>query len=164
MKHLRHFAAILAAVAVVGMLAVVDAASAQGKGKGKGKGKQSHHNAMQLLGDKIKTNGHHKIDQKGEYETSVDVRNGKVAGLQVKHAQKGDIPVTKYKTNKRMALLIDDEQADGFRLASLTQEQYLGTVYIGYGYVDEYGNEDIYWFPYDMILDGDTGAIEYVPV
>jgi hypothetical protein len=26
------------------------------------------------------------------------------------------------------------------------------------------GNEEIYWYPYDMILDGDTGAVEYVPV
>jgi hypothetical protein len=25
------------------------------------------------------------------------------------------------------------------------------------------GNEEIYWFPYDMILDGDTGAVKYVP-
>jgi len=149
---------------MVGMLAVVDAASAQGKGKGKGKAKQhSHHNAMQLLGEKIKTNGHHKIDQKGEYTTSVDVRNGKVAGLHVKHATKGDIPVTKYKTNKQMALRNDDGQAGGFRLAAFSQEQYLGTLWIGYGYIDEYGNEDIYWFPYDMILDGDTGAIEYIP-
>ena len=26
-----------------------------------------------------------------------------------------------------------------------------------------YGDEVIYWFPYDMIYDGDTGAIEYIP-
>ncbi len=30
--------------------------------------------------------------------------------------------------------------------------------------VDEYGDEAIYWFLYAMILDGDTGAIEYVPL
>jgi len=29
--------------------------------------------------------------------------------------------------------------------------------------VDDFGNEEIYWFPYDMILDGDTGAVEYIP-
>jgi hypothetical protein len=29
---------------------------------------------------------------------------------------------------------------------------------------DDYGDEQIYWYPYDMILDGDTGAVEYVPV
>jgi hypothetical protein len=54
-------------------------------------------------------------------------------------------------------------QAEGFQYASFLQEQYLGTVWIGYAYVDEYGDEEIYWFPYDLILDGDTGAIEYIP-
>jgi hypothetical protein len=42
-------------------------------------------------------------------------------------------------------------------------DQYVGTTYIGYSYVDEFGEEEIYWFPYDMILDPDTGAIDYVP-
>jgi hypothetical protein len=43
------------------------------------------------------------------------------------------------------------------------QDQDLGIVYIGYAYIDDDGNEEIYWFPEEMILDGDTGAIEYVP-
>lgn len=121
--------------------------------------KANHHNGQQLLGDKIKTNGQHVIDRKGKYTTSAEVKNGKVAGVHVKHAEKGEIPVKKYKTNKKMA------QASGFMYASLVlaQDQYLGTTYIGYSYIDDYGNEEIYWFPYDMILDGDTGAVEYVP-
>ena len=45
----------------------------------------------------------------------------------------------------------------------LAQAQYVGTTYIGYSYIDDYGDEVIYWFPYDMIYDGDTGAIECVP-
>jgi hypothetical protein len=45
----------------------------------------------------------------------------------------------------------------------LGQDQDLGTVYIGYAYTDDDGNQEIYWFPYEEILDGDTGAIEYVP-
>lgn len=44
----------------------------------------------------------------------------------------------------------------------LAQDTFPGTTYIGSAYPDEYGNEDIYWFPYDMILDGDTGAVEYI--
>ena len=36
-------------------------------------------------------------------------------------------------------------------------------MYIGYAYVDDGGNEEIYWLPEEMILDGDTGAIEYIP-
>jgi len=44
------------------------------------------------------------------------------------------------------------------------QAQDLGTIYIGYSYIDDNGDEVVYWFPYDMILDGDTGAVTYVPV
>ena len=123
--------------------------------------KAEHQNGKQLLGDNIKSNGNHVIDKKGDYTASVEVKDGKIAGVHVRHAKKGDVPVKKYKTNKKMA------QADGPRYKNaaflLPQDQYLGTTWIGYSYVDAYGVETIYWFPYDMILDGATGAIEYVP-
>src|SRR2546429_1007639 len=121
--------------------------------------KANHHNGKDLLGEKIKTTGHHVIDKKGDYTAAVDVQSGKIAGMKVTHATKGDIPVKKYKTSKKMA------QADGLQRAAFVQVQstYIGTTYIGYSYIDEYGNEEIYWYPYDMILDGDTGAVEYVP-
>jgi hypothetical protein len=123
--------------------------------------KANHHDGKQLLGEKVKTNGHHLIHNKGNYAISVDVKDGKVAGMHVKHAKKGDVPVKKYKSNKKMA------QAGGghslFVSLLYAQAEYVGTVWIGYAYVDEYGYENIYWFPYDMILDGDTGAIWYVP-
>ncbi|MEO7921966.1 MAG: CHAT domain-containing protein [Thermoanaerobaculia bacterium] len=170
----------LAIVAVVGMLGFVNVASAQkGHDKGKGQGKekqdkqekkeehrakkQEHKNGKQLVGEKIKTNGHHVIHKKGDYETAVEVKNGKIAGVHVKHAKKGDVPVKKYKSTKKMAQRRVVGQADGISFASLEQAEYIGTTYIGYAYIDEYGYEEIYWFPYDMILDGDTGAIEYVP-
>jgi hypothetical protein len=53
----------------------------------------------------------------------------------------------------------------GIQFASYyqAQSQYIGTMWIGYGYIDEWGDEYIYWFPYAMIYDGDTGAIEYYP-
>jgi hypothetical protein len=54
-------------------------------------------------------------------------------------------------------------QADGQQPEVFPATQYMGTTYIGYAYVDELGDEEIYWFPYDMIYDGDTGAIEYMP-
>lgn len=121
--------------------------------------KGNHHNGKDLVGDKIKTNGRHVIEKKGDYTAAVDVQNGKIAGMKVTHAKKGDVPVTKYKTTKKMA------QAEGLqRAAFVTVQYYLGTTYIGYAYVDDYGYEEIYWYPYDMILDGDTGAVEYVPV
>jgi hypothetical protein len=45
----------------------------------------------------------------------------------------------------------------------LAQMQDMGTVYIGYSYIDDNGEAETYWFPYDMIVDGDTGAVDYVP-
>jgi hypothetical protein len=142
-----------AIVVVVGMFALTNVAFAAPKA--------NHHDGKQMLGDKIKTNGNHVIHQKGKYTTTVEVKDGKVAGVHVKHAKKGDIPVKKYKTNKKMAM-DGGSPVTALSLLSL-QDQYLGTVYIGYSYIDEYGNEEIYWFPYDMILVGYTGAIDYVP-
>jgi len=121
--------------------------------------KHNHHSGKDMLGEKVKTDGKHVVHKKGDYTAAVDVKGGKIAGMKVTHAKKGDIPVTKYKTNKKMA------QADGFKRAAFirVQSTYLGTTFIGYGYIDEFGEEEIYWYPYDMILDGDTGAVEYIP-
>ena len=149
-------------VALLGLSAFVGSVSAsdKGQGKGKGKGKANHKNGKQLLGEKLKKNGKHVLEKKGANTASVDVKDGKIAGVKVKHDKKGDVAVTKYKTSKKMAYV------EGLQLASmrLAQVQNLGTVYIGYAYIDEDGYEEIYWFPYDMIYDGDTGAIEYIPV
>jgi hypothetical protein len=178
MKMNRIQRLLSSSVMILGLLTMGQNAIAQGKGHGgekgpaekgqgqkgpgeKAHGKSNHHNGPQMLGEKIHANGHHVIHQKGQYTTSVDVQNGKIAGVHVQHATKGDVPVTKYKTNKKMA------QARGqivYASLHLVQDTYLGTTYIGYAYVDEYGEEEIYWFPYDMVLDGDTGAVEYVPV
>jgi hypothetical protein len=146
-----------ALVVIFGLFALGSTALAAPKAKGK---HHNHHDGKAMLAEKIKTDGHHEIHKKGPYHTSVEVKGGKIAGVHVRHETKGDIPVTKYKTNKKMA------QAGGRLVyASLTSVQYqdMGTVYIGYAYVDDYGEEEIYWFPYDMIIDGDTGAVEYVP-
>jgi hypothetical protein len=144
----------------------------QGKGKeqgqGQGKVKQSHLSGKQLVGDKIKVNGNHVIHQNGKHTVSVNVKEGKIAGVNVKHSEKGDVPVKKYKyrTTKKMAT--GTGEAKGISFASyhgmLPQIQDMGTVYIGYAYIDDYGNEVIYWFPYEMIYDGDAGAVEYVPL
>jgi hypothetical protein len=122
--------------------------------------KANHHDAKKLVGDNIKHDGHHDIDHKGKYTSSVDVKNGKIAAFHVKHSEKGEIAVKKYKTHKKMA----QAAQTGLVYASLVlaQMEDMGTVYIGYSYIDDDGNEQIYWFPYDMIVDGDTGAVEYV--
>jgi hypothetical protein len=124
-------------------------------------GNKNHHDGKQLVAAKLKTDGRHEIHQKGKFHTSVDVKGGKIAALHVRHETRGEIPVKKYKTHRKMA---DNGRAHliyaDFRLA---QNQDLGTEYVAYAYVDDEGNEEYYWFPVEMILDGDTGAIEYVP-
>lgn len=156
-----------AGLALSGAFGLIDLAAAQGnsqgkgQGKAKGKGKHNHHDGAKLVGDKLKRNGKHAIDKQGPHTISLDVKDGKIAGLHAKHDTKGELPVKKYKTSKKMA-----QARTAFQYAAFVPVQYtyLGTTYIGYSYYDEYGDETIYWFPYDMILDGDTGAIEYIPV
>ncbi len=169
----------IGALAALSLVAAGDSALAQGKGKdkdrmeqpaakdkaGKEKVKQHHHDGKSLLGDKIKQNGKHKFHEHGKFSAFADVRGGKIAGVTVQHADRGNVPVKKYKTNRKMAQApaASGIQPVSFILAQATGTQYLGQTWIGYAYIDDYGEEVIYWFPYDMILDADTGAIEYIP-
>jgi hypothetical protein len=123
---------------------------------------QHHHNAKQLVGEKLKQDGHHDIDHKGKFTTSVEVKGGKIAALHVRHSERGDIPVKKYKTHRKLA----ENQSPRAIYVSyrLAQMEDLGTEYIGYSYVDDEGNEEIYWFPAEEVYDPDTGAVEYVPL
>ncbi len=123
------------------------------------KGKHKHHNGAKLVGEKIKKDGKHVLEKKGPHTVSFEVKDGKIAGMHVKHDKKGELPVKKYKTKKKMA-----QAQPGIVTVSYiqVQDQYLGTTWIGYSYYDDWGDEYIYWYPYDMILDGDTGAVEYV--
>ena len=148
--------ALTAGLAFSGLLGIMRPGFA--KDNDKPKGKPKHKNGKDLLGDKIKVNGNHKLEQKGPHTVSVDVKDGKIAAFHVKHDKKGELPVKKYKTSKKMAQLDKVGQSP----IVMVQYQYVGTTYIGYSYIDDYGYEEIYWYPYDMILDGDTGAIEYV--
>lgn len=150
MKMNRVLAAIVIVFSVLAIGSVSFAAAAK---------KQNHHDGHQLVAAKLKTDGRHDIEKKGHYAASVDSKGGKIAAFHVVHDTKGEIPVKKYKTNKKMV------QATGSHLtyASFVLPQDMGTVYIGYSYVDDDGNEEIYWFPEEEILDGDTGAVTYVP-
>jgi hypothetical protein len=148
---------VLAVVAVAfGLLAIGNVASAAAAKK------QNHHDGHRLVAAKLKTDGHHDIEKKGHYTASVESKGGKIAAFHVVHDTKGQIPVKKYKTNKKMA------QATSWHLTyasfALPQDTDMGTVYIGYSYIDDDGNEEIYWFPAEEIVDGDTGAVEYVPL
>ena len=121
--------------------------------------KHEHKNGKELLGERIKANGKHKLEQHGKHTAYANVQNGKIAGVTVTHSEKGEVPVKKYKTSRKMAGY-GGMQPVSMQLAQAS----LGSTWIGYAFVDDYGNEVIYWYEYEMILDGDTGAVEYVPV
>jgi hypothetical protein len=121
--------------------------------------KRNHHDAKQLLGDKVNKDGNHVIDKKGPYTVSFDTKGGKIAAAHVRHASKGEIPVKKYKTNKKMALSKPNLVYASF---APLPAQYETTGYVGYSYIDDDGNEEIYWVPATLVIDPDTGAVEYV--
>jgi hypothetical protein len=146
---------------ILGVVALTGAGPA-GKGNGpagKGKGHQHHKSGKEMLGEGLKSDGKHQIDKVGEHTVSVNVTNGKVAGVSVHHSKKGDVSVTKYKTNQKMA-----QNRGSHPARYMLVQQDLGVTYIGYSFIDDYGDEQIYWFPYEMIVDGATGAIDYVPL
>ena len=151
MNHQRRL--FLAVTAALGVAAVVPPAFAK---------KHAHHDGKSKLGEKIKHNGDHVLDKKGPHTVTVKVKDGKIAGMKVKHEKKGEVAVKKYKTNKKMA-----SSGTGIHMAAydtmLAQAYSLGTTWIGYAYIDDYGDEQIYWYPVEMIYDGETGAIDYVP-
>src|SRR5580658_1346815 len=134
----RFIPAIIAAftLSVVGSVAVAVVAKAQ-----------HHHDAKQLVGEKLKQDGHHDIDHKGKYTSSVEVKGGKIAAFHVKHSEKGDIPVKKYKTHRKLAGNVNAAPHLMYASLQLAQMEDLGTEYIGYSYIDDNGNEEIYWFP-----------------
>jgi hypothetical protein len=156
----RNHRLLATALALVTVIAVAGVAQAKGKAH-----QAHHHSGEQLLGNKIHANGNHVIDKVGKQTVSVSVKDGKLTSFRVKHSTKGEVAVKKYKSTKRMA------QAGGvvmtfasFDPTLLAQEQDLGTTWIGYSFIDDYGDEEIYWFPYEMIYDGDTGAVDYIPL
>jgi hypothetical protein len=142
-------------VIVCGLLAIGNVAFAVAAKK------QDHHDGRRLVAAKLKTDGHHDIDKRGHYTASVESKGGKIAEFHVVHDTKGNIPVKKYKTNKKMVQSMGPHLT--YASFALFQED-MGTVEIGYSYIDDDGNEEIYWFPAEEILDPDTGAVEYVPL
>ena len=49
-------------------------------------------------------------------------------------------------------------------MAFVPAQSVVGETWIGYAYIDDWGDEVIYWFAYDMVYDADIGAVEYIPV
>jgi hypothetical protein len=143
-------------LALVGSVAFVSTAFA----------KHNHNNGQQLIGSKLGTNGKHDVHKVGEHTVSFHVENKKIASVSVTHRTKGNVAVKKYKTTKKM---VQGNEIDGpvqansglFQHADYRVAQAI--VYVGYSFFDGV-DEQIYWFPAEMVVDPFTGAVEYVPV
>ena len=113
--------------------------------------KEKHHlNGKNLLGEKIKQNGKHKIHTTGKkVDVFAEVNNGKVtavtaAGMQVK----------KVRSRQKLA-----EAVPGVTLASMQLAQ-ADVYYYGYWVYDDL-TDYYYWFPADYVIV-DSSWVDYV--
>jgi hypothetical protein len=134
--------------------------------------KQNHNDGAKLLGSKINTDGKHELHKGAEHTVFAHVQNKKIASVTATHRTKGELPVKKYKSKKKMV------QADGYvhvaeatagDLVRLVDYQVAqlpgGIVSIGYSVIDPVtGIEEIYWYDAVMVIDPLTGAVDYVPL
>src|SRR5262249_14028415 len=119
-------------------------------GAGPAPKKQHHKNGHNLVKEKLKQNGRHQIDKAGQATVSVDVNNGKVTAMSAAHPQKGNLPVRKVKSRRKMAVMEDSRihiaaGSDGAQFAQLADYYYAWCFDVG---IDEY----CYWYPADVVI------------
>ena len=142
---------------VLGLLASASTLVAGGAlaQKGKGKKPKKHANGRQLLGEKIKQNGKHKLGKAGKADVEVEVKGGKVALLTA-----GSLPVKKVKSKQKLA---DADATPSLILAAATSEDIrlaqASDWYYGY-WVDADDEDYYYWFTADEVYP-DNSWVEY---
>ena len=133
-----------------------------GAGVAFAKGSHKHQAGLQLLGGKLNTDGKHEIHKVAGHTVHAHVSNKKIARVTVT-GPKGDVPVKKYKSSKKMASL---GSSHGFIVKISTSEiAQAASDYIGYAFTDPVtGDIYIYWYPADVVLDPSGGEIYVSPV
>jgi hypothetical protein len=115
------------------------------------KKKQQHHkNGQGLAKGKLKQNGRHQIDKAGQASVSADVNSGKVTAMSASHPQKGNLPVRKVKSSKKMAEI----DLPRVRLAANTEAIQLAQAEVYYyaWVFDDGVDEYYYWYPADVVI------------
>ena len=140
---------------ILGLLASVSTLAAGGAlaQKGKAKKPKKHMNGSQLVGEKIKQNGKHKIGKAGKADVEIEVKGGKVAALTA-----GGSPVRKIKSKQKLAvvtpsLILASAKSEDIRLAQMSDWYY------GY-WIDEVDYDYYYWFTADEVYV-DASWVEY---
>ena len=122
----------------------------------------SHINGQALV--QGRPNGKHAIHATGKHTAHAHVQGGKVAQVSVTHKTKGNVGVTKYKSKRRLhASLGSDVQHHYVSLDDTQETGFVATVYVGFGFIDDFGQLVIYWFPITLVLGGDSGATSMDP-
>src|SRR6266446_52621 len=147
---------------------VISAAAAAPQGKGppqdrgeKGqqqaaKHKPAHMNGHNVLGAKLKQNGHPDVGKLGNRTVTADVANGKVNNMAA-----GDLAAKRVKTNMKMAFEggVIPVPAGG---AGLQFAQYGDTTYYGYCF-DDGVNYTCYWYTVEDVNYVDYTWDDYYP-
>jgi hypothetical protein len=132
------------------ILTLLSASTIATSGVALAKKQKKHQNGRALLGDKIKQNGKHKLPKAGKVDVTVEVKNGKVAGLTATHPSKGNLQVRKVKSRQKLA-----ETAPGVILAGMKLAQ-ASDWYYGYWFVDDEEDDWYYWFTAEDVIVDDT--------
>ena len=136
--------------ATIGLLvsaALISNAAAEPSAKKK---QQHHKNGHGLAKGILKQNGRHQIDKAGQASVSADVNNGKVTAMSASHPQKGNLPVRKVKSRKKMA----EVDLPRVRLAANAEAIQLaqGEVYYYAWVFDDGVDEYYYWYPVEVVI------------
>jgi len=124
--------------------------------------KQEHHkNGHRLLGAKLKKNGKHQIDKAGNAMVTAEVTNGKVVAMTATDPQKGNLPVRKLKSKKKMAAI--DSGIVRVVAHGDTPELAQEFVYYYAWCFDDGFDLWCYWYPADVVIV-DAGWVDYGPV
>ena len=138
--------------AILGLFASISTLVASGVALAKKQKK--HQSGRDLLGGKIKQNGKHKLHKAGKVDVSVEVRNGKVAGLTATQPGKGNLQVRKVKSRQKLAA-----ETPAVLLASMKMAQ-TSDWYYGYWFVEPDEEDDwYYWFAADEVIVDDTWVV-----
>ena len=136
--------------ATIGLLvsaALISNAAAEPSAKKK---QQHHKNGHGLAKGILKQNGRHQIDKAGQASVSADVNNGKVTAMSASHPQKGNLPVRKVKSRKKMA----EVDLPRVRLAANAEAIQLAQAEVYYyaWVFDDGVDEYYYWYPAEVVI------------